>query len=214
MTKRSGATPLTAEPGSQPVDWYYKKRLGYTCKGHAFVFDVAHTLFSSFEVDDGTDLLLRTIAVESPQTILDLGCGCGVIGIVLGRLFPEAQVVLADKDLLAVRYTQHNVALNDIERATVLGSVALESVPPGPYDLIVSNIPAKIGDDAIEHEFILGPLERLRPGGDYWFVVVSGLNRLIPSIGTRNQLKLKEIKKRSGYSVYHLRKPEGRHVHP
>ena len=208
MTKRSGATPLTAEPGNQQVDWYYKKRLGYTCRGQAFTFDVAHTLFSSFEVDDGTDLLLRTISVDSPDRILDLGCGCGVIGIVLGRLFPDAQVVMADKDLLAVRYAKHNVAANHIEKATVLGSVALESVPEGPYDLIVSNIPAKIGDDAIEHEFILEPLNYLRPGGDYWFVVVSGLNRLIPGIGTRHQLKLKEVKKRSGYTVYHIRKPE------
>lgn len=209
MTKRSGATPLTAEPGPTPVDWYYKKRLGYTCKGHAFTFDIAHTLFSSFEVDDGTDLLLRTISVDPPpHTILDLGCGCGVIGIVLGRFFPEAEVVMADKDLLAVRYARHNVAANGIERATVVGSVALESVPAGPYDLIVSNIPAKIGDEAIEHEFILGPLNRLIPGGDYWFVVVSGLNRLIPGIGTRHQLKLKEVKKRSGYTVYHIRKPE------
>jgi hypothetical protein len=55
---------------------------------------------------------------------------------------------------------------------------------------------------------MLEPLEHLRPGGDYWFVVVSGLNHLIPSIGVRHQLKLKQIKKRAGYSVYHLHKPE------
>jgi len=206
MTKRSDN--LDPQASAPQVDWYYKKRLGYTCKGHAFTFDIAHTLFSSFEVDDGTDLLLRTLNVAPPSTILDLGCGCGVIGIVLGRLFPDAAVVMADKDLLAVRYARHNVELNAIERATVLGSVALEHVPPGPYDLIVSNIPAKIGDEAIEHEFILEPLARLRPGGDYWFVVVSGLNRLIPSIGTRHNLKLKEAKKRSGYTVYHIRKPD------
>ena len=75
-------------------------------------------------------------------------------------------------------------------------------------DVIVSNIPAKIGDDAIEQKFILEPLERLRPGGEFWFVVVSGLNRLIPKIGTRNHLYLKAIKKRSGHTVYRLRKPE------
>ncbi|MCU0494963.1 MAG: class I SAM-dependent methyltransferase, partial [Chloroflexaceae bacterium] len=77
-----------------------------------------------------------------------------------------------------------------------------------PFDLIVSNIPAKIGDDAIEQEFILGPLARLRPGGNFWFVVVSGLNHLIPKVGVRHKLKLKEIKKRSGYTVYQLHKPD------
>ena len=146
--------------------------------------------------------------VAPPRTVLDLGCGCGVIGIVLARLFPEAQVTMVDKDLLAVRYAQHNVDVNEVPRAVAFGSVATEQVPPGEFDLIVSNIPAKIGDEAIEQEFILEPLRRLRSGGDFWFVVVSGLNRLIPTIGTRNQLKLKEVKKRSGYTVYHIRKPE------
>lgn len=196
------------KPEIVPVDSYFKKRIAYSCKGQHFNFDVAHTLFSSFEVDDGTDLLLRTMDVAPPDTILDLGCGCGVIGIVLARFFPQAQVTMVDKDLLAVRYAQHNVIVNDVQHAVAFGSVATEQVPPGQFDLIVSNIPAKIGDEAIEQEFILEPLQRLRPGGDFWFVVVSGLNRLIPAIGTRNQLKLKEAKKRSGYTVYHIRKPE------
>ncbi|MBC8075707.1 MAG: methyltransferase [Chloroflexales bacterium] len=206
-TKRSGATPLRAEPGSPPVDPYFKKRIPYSCRGQAFSFDVAHTLFASFEVDDGTDLLLRTIDVPPPATLLDIGCGAGVIGVVLGRLFPAADVTMIDVNLLAVRYARHNAAINGVERATVLGSVGLEQAPQGPFDLIVSNIPAKIGDEAIEQEFVLAPLERLRRGGDYWFVVVSGLNRLIPGIGVRHGLKLKEAKKRSGYTVYHIRRP-------
>lgn len=196
-----------ASPEHGP-DVYFKKRIPYTCKGENFSFDVGHTIFSSFQVDQGTDLLLRTITVSHPRRMLDLGCGCGVIGIVLARLFPEAQVTLVDKDLLAVRYARHNCMLNNTTNTQVVGSVGLEQVPAGPYDLIVSNIPAKIGDTAIEQEFILAPLEYLGSGGDFWFVVVSGLNRLIPGIGARHQLKLKEVKKRSGHTVYHLHKPE------
>jgi 16S rRNA G1207 methylase RsmC len=190
-------------------DSYYKKRISYTHKGQSYQFDVAHTLFSTFEVDDGTDLLLRTIDLEgqTPQYILDLGCGVGPIGIVLARQVPSAQVTLADKDLLAVRYARHNLALNEIGNATVCGSVGIREVPPGPYDLIVSNIPAKIGDAAIEEEFLLAPLGLLRPGSSYWFVVVSGLNHLIPRLGVRHSLKLKEIKKRAGHAVYRVVRP-------
>lgn len=189
-------------------DVYFKKRIAYTCRGQSFTFDVGHTIFSSFQIDLGTDLLLRTIEVAAPRTILDLGCGCGVIGIVLARFFPSAQVTALDKDLLAVRYARHNAEVNAVPNIHVIGSVGLEHAPAGNYDLIVSNIPAKIGDVAIEQDFILDPLVRLSPGGDLWLVVVSGLNRLIPAIATRQHLKLKEVKKRSGHTVYHLHKPE------
>lgn len=192
-----------------PTDVYYKKRIDYACRGQTFAFDVAHTLFSSYQIDEGTDLFLRTIALQSPQSILDLGCGCGVIGIVLARLFPLARVVLADRDLLAVRYARHNAILNHTPNITVVASVGLEAVPPGAFDLVVSNIPAKIGDDAIEREFLLDPLSRLSPGGEYWFVVVSGLNRLIPSLGRQHQLRMKEVKKRAGHTVYQIRQVPG-----
>jgi 16S rRNA (guanine1207-N2)-methyltransferase len=191
-----------------PTDVYYKKRIDYNSRAGHFAFDVAHTLFSTYEVDEGSDLFLRTIEPGDPRLILDIGCGAGIIGIVLARMFPHAQAILADRDLLAVRYARHNAALNQTPNIIVVGSVGLEQVPPGPYDLVVSNIPAKIGEEAIEQEFILGPLSVLRPGGDYWFVVVSGLNYLIPKLGVRHNLRMKQVKKRSGHAVYHIRKAD------
>lgn len=195
-------------------DPYFRRRISFAHKERAqtqrdFVFDVAHTLFSGHEVDQGTGLLLRSLDVEAPRSILDLGCGYGVLGIVLARLFPEASVLMADANLLAVRYARHNCELNAVSNADALPGVGLEDVPAGPYDLIVCNIPAKIGDEAIEREFILGPLERLASGGAYWFVAVSGLNRLIPKIGTRHDLRLSEVRKRQGHTVYKLSTDKG-----
>ena len=190
------------------MDPYFKKQIHYNYRGQSFVFDVGHTLFSSFDVDEGTEVFLRFLQPNAPRTILDLGCGYGPIGIILARLWPEAHVVMVDRDLLAVRYARHNAVQNEVANVTVCGSVGLQSVPDLPYDLIVSNIPAKIGDTAIEEEFFLAPYQRLQPGGDYWFVVVSGLNHLIPRLGQRHNLRLKEVKKRAGHSVYHLHKPE------
>lgn len=188
------------------MDPYFKKQISYNHAGHEYIFDVGNTLFSSFDVDEGTDVFLRFVQPNAPRTILDLGCGYGPIGIILARQYPEARVLMADKDLLAVRYARRNIELNHIANAEVVGSVGMEAVPDVPYDLIVSNIPAKIGDTAIEQEFLLEPYRRLAPGGSYWFVVVSGLNHLIPRLGQRNQLRMKEVKKRAGHSVYHVRK--------
>jgi len=192
-------------------DAYYKKTIEFSLHGEDFAFDVAQTLFSSFKVDGGTELLLRALDVPPPARMLDLGCGYGPLGIVLARRFAEARVTLTDADLLAVRYARRNCELNGVgARTEVVSGVGLEALPAasgaaGRFELIVSNVPAKIGDEAIEQDFILDPLARLAPGGEFWFVIVSGLNRLIPKIGTRHDLDLKQIRKRAGHAVYRLR---------
>ncbi len=189
----------------EQADPYFKKRVSLTLDGEQLEFEVAHTLFASHEVDAGARLLLRCLAPEQPpQRILDLGCGYGVIGIALARRFPEARVTMADSNLLAVRYAHRNAALNGATNAEALGSVGLEGVPAVAYDLIVANVPAKIGDEAIEAEFVRGPRARLAPGGTYWFVAVSGLNHLLKRIEGRGGVPLRQVRKRSGHTVYRL----------
>ena len=188
-----------------PSDPYFKKRVALTLDGERLEFEVAHTLFASHEVDAGTKLLLRCIKVEEPpRRILDLGCGYGVLGIALAKRFPEAQVTMTDSNLLAVRYARRNAALNGAANAEATGSVALEDVPEGAYDLIVANVPAKIGDEAIEAEFARGPQARLAPGGAYWFVAVSGLNHLLKRLAGHGGVPLRQVRKRSGHTVYRL----------
>jgi len=164
-------------------------------------------LFSTFDLDHGTDVLLRTIAPNNPKSILDIGCGYGPIGIVLAKKNPQAQVTMIDKDLLAVRYTKLNIEKNNIHNANVLGSVGMEQIMDKTFDLIVSNIPAKIGDKAIIQDFILIPFEHLNPGGELWIVIINALNRLVPKIKRQYQLNIKRAKKRSGHSVYRIKKP-------
>ena len=188
------------------MDVYFKKEIIYSFEGKKFCFEVGETLFSTFDIDHGTDVLLRSISPEKiPNTILDLGCGYGPIGIVLGNKYPEAKVVMVDRDLLAVRYAKYNLQKNKVNNAIVLESVGMEAVSNQTFDLIVSNVPAKIGDEAITQEFILGPYKKLNPGGELWIVVVKALNRLIPKVARQNQLNLKEIRSRKGHTVYRIK---------
>ena len=193
---------MAAAGGPDP---YLKKRVSLDLEGETLEFEVAHTLFATHEVDAGTRLLLRCLEpAGEPLRILDLGCGYGVLGIALARRYPEASVVMADSNLLAVRYARRNALLNGAANAEVVGSVGLEGVPEGPYDLIVANVPAKIGDAAIEAEFIDGPRGRLTAGGSYWFVAVSGLNHLLKRIAGRGGAPLRQVRKRSGHTVYRV----------
>ena len=189
------------------MDAYYKKKIIYPFKGLKFEFDVAETLFSTFDIDHGTDILIRSIVSNNPKTILDLGCGYGPLGIILAKTNPQAKVTMIDSNLLAVRYSRYNLKNNNVSNASVLGSVGMEKVNDKKFDVIVSNIPAKIGDKAIAQEFILTPYEHLNPGGEFWMVVVSALNRLIPKIGGVRKIKVKKIRKRHGHTVYLIKKP-------
>jgi 16S rRNA (guanine1207-N2)-methyltransferase len=190
-------------------DLYFKKRIDYALNRQRFAFDAAELLFSTYSIDTGTQFLLRYMlaGIDNPGSILDLGCGYGVIGIVLARFYPAAHVVMVDKDLLAIRYTQHNAELNRVENTETFPSIGTADVQGRTFDLIASNVPGHIGDNAIERDFLLKPLDVLDRGGVYWFVVVTPLVELIERVAQHYALSLQEIAKRPQHRVYTILKP-------
>lgn len=76
----------------------------------------------------------------SARTVLDLGCGSGILSLAAARLFDRARVVAIDVDPEATAATQENVELNDLsERVEVLtGDVS--SHEPDPAELVLANI--------------------------------------------------------------------------
>ena len=82
------------------------KRVVFPYAGRRLSFLLSQSLFSSDDVDIGTKALLTAIAERLSdvrvKTVLDLGCGSGIIGIALSALWPEAQVVMSDRDALSV----------------------------------------------------------------------------------------------------------------
>ncbi len=114
---------------------------------------------------------------------------------------------MLDKDMLAIRYAQHNAALNEVSNLTIIGSIGVETVAQRSFDLMVAHMPTKIDDRAIEQDFILKPLELLDSGGTYWFAAQSHLNRLIPGVARRNKLALSEIDRSEGSILFSIRKP-------
>jgi 16S rRNA (guanine1207-N2)-methyltransferase len=190
-------------------DPYFQSQLSYSLNQVEFQFDTAALLFSPYKIDAGTQLLLSYLAekADKARTILEIGCNYGVVGVVLAKLNPQANVTMVDKDMLAVRYARHNAALNKTPNVTVIGSIGVENIQQQSFDLIVSTIPTKIGDKAIEYDLVVKPLELLERRGYYWFITESQLNRLIPGIARRHKLALSEVDRREGHILFSIKKP-------
>ena len=189
-------------------DIYYKKTLTYKYGHRQLQFRVSQDLFSSFQVDIGTQFLIRTMTLGHPfpfRKILDLGCGYGPIGITLQSLHPDAAVHMVDKDALAVDYTRQNVALNNLSNATVFGSLGYENLTVHDYDLIVSNIPAKAGEPVIKH-WLEDAVDYLAPGGSVAVVVVKTLETAVRAILTGNpDIEIVRENTRPGHIVFQYR---------
>lgn len=186
-------------PPSSPVTPWLAHERHFDFRRTRVRFFTAWDLFSSASIDVGTARLLRTLSKAPeltrefgrPLRVLDVGCGVGVLGLGIAKSMPcgTVEVVLTDRDKLACAVARHNIALNDLDPAgpqvtalpAGIGYSAARAAKAEPFDLIVSNIPAKVGAEGIgELLFGAGPL--LRPGGVVAFVHVTPLTETIDQL--------------------------------
>jgi len=161
---------------------YDRTRVHADLLGHPFRFATAHGLFSADRVDDGTRLLLEHLPPGEPRSVLDLGCGYGALGLPVAARHPDASVLLADRDLLAVEYSKRNAAEHGLANAAARGSLGLRDAGPGPFDWVLCNVPARIGAPAVAYILRAGAA-RLREGGSLRVVVLHALAESVESAG-------------------------------
>lgn len=147
--------------------------------GHLLCFESTWGLFSPREIDAGTRLLLERIDLTPQADCLDLGCGYGPIGVTLARRAPQGRVLLVDKDFVAVDFARRNIALNGLSNAEALLSNGFDHIDPARrFDLIVSNLPAKVGKELLSL-WLHDARARLNPGGALYLVTINGLRQFI-----------------------------------
>jgi 16S rRNA G1207 methylase RsmC len=118
-------------------------------------------------------LLREQSPPEQARTVLDLGCGYGVIGLAIAIAVPGATVTAIDVNERAVLLANENAAqLGVADRFTASLPDAVD--PGATYDEIWSNPPIRIGKDAL-HELLLRWLPRLAPEGRARLVVGKNL---------------------------------------
>jgi 16S rRNA G1207 methylase RsmC len=147
-----------------------------TASHHSLSFYTTWGLFSPRAIDEGSQMLLDYLDIETDDNCLDLGCGYGVLGLCMARSAPSGHTLLVDKDFVAVEYSEKNRQYNKIDNASCLLSNGFNQIPKQQFDLIVSNIPAKVGKEML-YIYLYDALEYLKPGGSFYIVTITGLRQ-------------------------------------
>ena len=147
--------------------------------GHNLKFATTWGLFSPRTIDEGTELLVKYLEPKPTDDCLDLGCGYGPIGLLLAKMAPEGTTHLVDKDFVAVEYAAKNATLNGLTNTQSYLSNGFSHVPAEQlFDVIASNIPAKIGSEQLQI-FLDDAYAHLKPGGQLYVVTISGLKEFM-----------------------------------
>lgn len=102
-------------------------------------------VFSKKRLDKGTKILLKHLVIEDDWKVLDLGCGIGVIGIYVKKLFPNVNLTLTDVNQRAVYLTKKNLEKHDL-KARAFVSDGFRRINDA-FDAILLNPPQVAGKE-------------------------------------------------------------------
>lgn len=174
------------------------KLLQVVILGKQVSLETRRGLFSPEHVDRGTLAMLSHVKIASGMRIMDLGCGCGVVGIVAAKIAGEENVFMSDADPMAVETARRNAERNGVGGVQVCVSDGFRSVDASGFDLILSNPPYQT-DFSVAKGFIEKGFNRLKIGGKLYMVTKRRewyKNKLISVFGGV------EIHETDGYFVF------------
>ena len=132
--------------------------------GHRLELETRPGLFSPEHVDRGTLAMLSVARFDAGMQVLDLGCGCGVVGILAAKICGEENVTLCDIDPIAVETAVANAKRNGVSGVNAVVSDGLNQVDRAGFDMILSNPPYQT-DFSVAKSFIEKGFNRLKIGG-------------------------------------------------
>ena len=179
--------------------------LKYNYGNTSFSFFSDNGVFSKDRIDYGSSLLVDTFIKNKPSTInsiLDVGCGYGFIGIVLSKIL-GVQATLIDINKRAVHLTERNIKENGVKTKSLVSDV-YEGITD-KYDCIITNPPIRAGK-----QVVLKILEEasnyLNETGELWYVIRKdqGVKSIIKYLDNKYNNEI--IEKSKGYFVIKAKK--------
>jgi len=130
--------------------------------GHEYIFKTPSGVYSYGKIDKATQVLLENLKVHGKK-VLDLGCGYGVVGIVLKKEYPDLEVYMSDINKRAVEFAKINAKNHNVEVDIRWGNL-YEPWEGMKFDMIVSNPPVVAGKK-VWMEIVRKAPEFLEEGG-------------------------------------------------
>ena len=167
--------------------------------------------FCHRRLDEGGLALAEVVSREllNPSTsqplnlhLLDMGCGCGLVGLLIQSVLPDVQLVMIDSHARAVEAATENAAKFGSAAEVILSDNGTPARMDGTFDVFVGN-PPYYSDYRIAEVFLETAKRALKPCGVCYTVVKNdaGLKpvqeRYFPSVEVihrRNYCVLKSIK--------------------
>ena len=144
------------------------KHFMHTIKNTSLNFTSVSGVFS-FEqkIDKASEMLIKNFT-PSGNSLLDIGCGYGAIGLFLKTLFPEQKVHMIDVNRRAIEYASLNAASNHLE-VVAYQSDLFSNIHTMSFDDLVTNPPIAAGKKLIT-DLINQSWDYLNNHGSLWLV--------------------------------------------
>ncbi|MBD3212202.1 MAG: methyltransferase [Candidatus Lokiarchaeota archaeon] len=178
---------------------------------HLYIFKTTTGVFSYRKIDLGTHVFIEHMSIPSEASVLlDLGCGYGPIGMVLGYNSRESEVYFIDKNRRAIWCVKENIKINlpnsqdrlHVRAGDYFDALKDQSVR---FDGIYMNPPLREGRD--EFLSVLHEVPKyLNENGFFEFVIRKKMGAPFMLKYFQNEFPNETIEvmvKRSGYWIFH-----------
>ena len=150
-----------------------REKIKYTIENKEMEFITDNGVFSKSKIDFGTDLMLRTFIknfkTKKSFDVLDIGCGYGIVSVVLKTFYPLSTLTLSDVNERALELSEENLKNHNINDYKIVKSFAFDNISD-KYDIIMSNPPIRAGKETI-FKIYEGAYEHLNNKGEFYCVI-------------------------------------------